>query len=280
MNDLRGSSARSYVDLPWGQVHLRSAGDPADPTLLMLHQSPLSSATFEPALQPLANLGLRVIAIDTPGFGLSDPTPEAWSIRQYAGAVWQVADALDLDTLTVLGQHTGATIACEAAIQRPGAVNGLVLQGLPIYSSEEREEKVRSYAPGYVPTLDGSHLGVIWDRIRGLYPESNAEECTRQVLEYLATGPDYATAYRAVFDYDLDPIALREFPIALVHGDRDLVDRFTPAVTATLPWAELDIVTGTDFAPSEHPGEFSAAVARWTLRFAAGAFSVTAAGSA
>ena len=268
MRDLRGSSDRSYVRMPWGQVHVRQAGAPGGTTLLLLHQSPLSSATFEVVLQPLGERGIHAVAIDTPGFGMSDPTPEPWSITQYARASWQVADALGLGDVTILGQHTGAVVACEAAAQQPSRVQGLVLQGLPLYSAEERMEKKRSYAPGYVPNLDGSHLRVIWDRVQGLYPELPVDECNRQVLEYLATGPDYATAYRAVFEHDVDTDALRDVPIALVHGDRDLVDRFTDVVTAALPWAALDIVPGTDFAPDEHPAEFTEAVARWTHAFA------------
>ncbi len=268
MRDLRGGSDRSYVRTAWGQVHVRQAGDPLAPALLMLHQSPLSSATFEVVLKPLADNGIHSVAIDTPGFGMSDPTPSPWSIPQYADGVWQVADALGLNEVTLLGQHTGAVVACEAAVQQRSRVAGLILQGLPLYSRAEREEKMRSYAPGYMPDIDGSHLPVIWQRVRGLYPELPVDECSRQVLEYLATGPDYATAYRAVFEHEVDAEALRDVPVALVHGDRDLVDRFTEVVTAALPWAELEIVPGTDFAPDEHPAEFTEAVARWTHTFA------------
>lgn len=270
MRDLRGESDRSYIRMPWGQVHVRQAGQPGHPTLFLQHQSPLSSATFEAVLPLLAERGIHAVAIDTPGFGMSDPTPEPWSIPEYAEAAWQIADALGLRQVTILGQHTGAVVACEAAAQQPERVRGLVLQGLPLYSRSERAEKMRTYAPGYEPALDGSHLKVIWERVRGLYPDLDAEECNRQVLEYLATGPDYATAYRAVFEHDVDIESLRNVPIALVHGDRDLVDRFTDIVTAALPWAHLDIVPGTDFAPDEYPEEFTEAVARWTEAFEGG----------
>lgn len=269
MRDMRGTSERSYVRMPWGQVHLREAGDRGAPVLLMLHQSPLSSATFEAVLEPLAQRGLHAVALDTPGFGMSDPTPRPWTIPDYAAAVWQVADALGLDEVTLLGQHTGAVVACESAKQAPQRVTGIVLQGLPLYDAAEREEKIRSYAPAYVPTEDGSHLLVIWDRVLGLYPGLAVEETDRQVLEYLATGPDFATAYRAVFAHEVDTGSLRDVPIALVHGEQDLVHRFTDTVTAALPWAHLDVVPGTDFAPDEYPVEFADAVARWAHTFRA-----------
>lgn len=272
MRNLAGPSDRSYARLPWGQVHLRRAGATDAPPLVLVHQSPLSSATFEAVLPALADRGLQVVAPDTPGFGMSDPTPGQWSIPDYAQGLLALLDELGLGDrqVVLLGQHTGAVIACEVARQRPERVAGLVLQGLPLYSDEERAAKRAGYAPGYTSSLDGAHLGVVWDRVRGLYPELAVEEIDRQVLEYLATGPDYGTAYRAVFEHRVDTASLREVPTALVHGERDLVHRFTPVVTEALPWASLDLVPGTDFAMDEHPAEFVEAVARHALGFHAG----------
>lgn len=268
MYHMRGMSTRRYVRMPWGQVHLREAGRAGDPVVVMLHQSPLSSATMEAVLQPLARAGLHAVALDTPGFGMSDATPRPWTIPDYAAAMWQTLDELGLKRVALLGQHTGAIMAWEATAQRPGAVTGLVLQGLPLYDDVERARKHQSYAPGYDPQLDGSHLQVIWQRVRGLYPALTAEEINRQVLEYLSTGPDYATAYRAVFDYVVRPEALRGHPMVLLHGDADLVHRFTPVVTTALPWAAVDLIEGgTDFVADEQPEAFAAALARAVLQF-------------
>ena len=75
---MKGASERGYLELPWGQVHYRRAGDPSAPPLVLLHQSPLSSATFEPALAALAARGVYAVAVDTPGFGMSDAAPRQW----------------------------------------------------------------------------------------------------------------------------------------------------------------------------------------------------------
>lgn len=262
MSRVRGTARRGYVDLPWGQVHYREAGPPARPTLLIVHQSPLSSATYDAALAPLAARGLHVVAVDTPGFGMSDPPPHPWTIPGYATALWQTADALGLDRVHLLGQHTGATIGAEAALQAPHRVGRLILQGLPLYDPAERAEKKAGYAPGYRPDRDGSHLRVIWERVHGLYPRLSPDEADRQVAEYLMTGPDYATAYRAVFDHTLDTAALAAVPTVLLHGTDDLVDRMTPVVRAALPHAPLvTIPGGTDFVADEQPEEFADAVA-------------------
>ncbi|MDQ7905738.1 alpha/beta fold hydrolase [Phytohabitans sp. ZYX-F-186] len=258
----RGAARRGYVDVPWGQVHYREAGEAGAPVLLIAHQSPLSSATYDPALAPLAARGLRVVAVDTPGFGMSDPPPRPWSIPEYADGLWRAADALGLSDVYLLGQHTGAVIAAEAALQAPDRVRRLVLQGLPLYDERERAEKKASYAPGYTPGRDGEHLRVIWDRVYGLYPRLTPEEAGRQVVEYLLTGPDYATAYRAVFDHVVDTEALAKVPTVLLHGDADLVHRFSPVVRAALPHAPLvTIPGGTDFVAGEQPEAFADAVA-------------------
>jgi haloalkane dehalogenase len=267
MRSMGGTSSRGYVDVHWGQVHYRHGGDEGMPTVLALHQSPLSSATYEAAVEPLARRGVRLVAPDTPGFGMSDPPPEPWTIADYARGVWQFADALGLERIHLLGQHTGAVIAAEAAVQQPERVRGIVLQGLPLYDDAERAEKKRSYAPGYTPSADGAHLRVIRERILRLYPRLDVAEADRQMIEYLSTGPDYATAYRAVFEHRVDTAGLGSFPVLLLHGSDDLVDRFTPAVAAALPQARLVTVPGgTDFVVDEQPEAFAAELARHVLR--------------
>jgi pimeloyl-ACP methyl ester carboxylesterase len=257
-----GTAKRGYLDLPWGQVHYREAGDKGQATLLILHQSPLSSATYDAAIGALAERGIHSIAVDTPGFGMSDAPPGPWSISEYAEAVWQIADALGLDTLYLLGQHTGAIVGAEAALRQPQRVHKLILQGLPLYDDAERVEKKASYAPGYTPARDGSHLRTIWDRVYWLYPRITPDEANRQVAEYLMTGPDYATAYRAVFDHKLDTEALRAIPTVLIHGSDDVVDRMTPVVRKALPEAPLILIPdGTDFVADEQTDAFADAVA-------------------
>ena len=262
LHTLKGGSTRGYVGVPWGQVHYRVAGDAGAPTVLMLHQSPLSSATYEPVLPLLAARGVRAVAVDTPGYGMSDAPPAVWSIPEYAHAAWTAADALGLGHVVLLGQHTGAVIGAEATRQAPGRAAGLVFQGLPLYSDEERAEKMRSWAPGYTPAADGSHLATIWGRIHDLYPDIGLESADREVIEYLSVGPDYAAAYRAVFGHPVDTAAISGLPTLLLHGERDLVARMDDVVTAALPHARLHrIPGGTDFAHEEFPEAFADALA-------------------
>src|SRR5436190_19442620 len=110
---------KGYLKVPWGQVHFRTVDAPAKlPVLLLLHQSPLSSETYEPLLPHLASW-CRPFALDTPGYGGSSPAPQGWEVADYAAAVWACADALGTEKPMLLGRATGAVFALEASLAKP-----------------------------------------------------------------------------------------------------------------------------------------------------------------
>lgn len=256
---------RRYLDLPWGQVHLAEAGDPAGDLLLCVHQSPLSSRTYTPILDRVVRASdrpLHVVAPDNPGYGGSDPAPDAWELPDYAAALWAVIAALGHGRVSLVGQHTGAIIAVEATSQRPADVAALVLQGVPVYTAEERADRMATYAPPYVPADDASHLRFIWDRLGRLYPELDAAGRTAFVTDYLQTGPDYGRAYRAVFAHDLHPalqaVAAAGTPVTVLAGEHDLVAAHHDRLPALLPDARHVVVPDSgDFAAMEQPDLFT-----------------------
>src|SRR3712207_9425718 len=67
------------VDVHGLEVFFREAGDPANPTLVLLHGFPSSSFMFR-ELMPLLERDLHVIAPDYPGFGnTTSPSPETFA---------------------------------------------------------------------------------------------------------------------------------------------------------------------------------------------------------
>ena len=155
---------RAYVDGPFGQIHLRLAGDltGAAPPLVCFHMSPMSSHTFERFADRMAARGRGVIAIDTPGFGMSDAPAEAPAIADYARGMIAAIDALDIaGPVDLMGYHTGSMIACELAATRPERVRRLVLVAAPIFTDDERAALIAHYQEEPV-TADGAHLLKIW----------------------------------------------------------------------------------------------------------------------
>jgi len=251
---------KGYFDLRCGQVHYRTAAaDPGRPALLLLHQSPLSSRNYE-RLLPLLATDCRPYAIDTPGFGGSDHCSDAWEVTDYAAMIWEIADRLGSDRVMLFARATGAVFAAEAALQRPERVQCLMLHGMPVYTDAERADRIANYAPPYQLAPDGSHLQWIWNRIRSEYPWIGPELATMFVRDFLAAGPDFATAYRAIWRYDL-PNRLRgrlNVPTLLLGCTGDRIAFMHERATALLPQAQAVVLAGaTDFVAEQDPDLFA-----------------------
>lgn len=261
---MRPGQVRSeYLTVPWGQVHYQTAAaDPALPTLLMCHQSPLSSRRYRYVLPALAAVA-RPVALDTPGFGASDPPPAEWEVADYADLVWRVADALGARRPVLFGRATGGVFAYAAATTRPDRCAGLILHGIPVYTAAEKADRLAGYAPPYRPDPDGGHLAWIWSRVTGEYPWAGPDLVTELVRDYLAAGPDFATAYRAIWRYDPAPAAAAiTAPTLLIHGGRDRVLYMAPRARHLLPAATaVDLPDATDFDAEIRPDRFARVIA-------------------
>ena len=129
---------RGYAEVPFGQLHYRDLGE-GEP-ILFLHKTPSSSVQFERCAPFLARAGYRVLALDTPGFGLSDRHPTQPTMREYGLAVHQFLDALGIGKLHLFGHHTGATIALEAAGQNQARFLTLGFGGILAVETEAERE--------------------------------------------------------------------------------------------------------------------------------------------
>ncbi|WP_127480135.1 alpha/beta hydrolase [Nocardioides pantholopis] len=209
---------RHYVNLPGGQLHYRRAGE--GPPVVVLHSSPMSSAAMVPWIERLA-ADFTVYALDTPGYGQSDPLPYGGpdpEIPDYARRVVEFADALGLDRFVLGGTHTGSKIALATAVAAPGRVAQLVMDGLGLYTVEEMAEQLERYTPPTVPVWHGGHLVEAWHRMRNMWTfwpwyrqegERRLDESMPSLadlhlmtMDMLRAGLDWGVAYRAAFRYD------------------------------------------------------------------------------
>jgi len=109
------------------RVHVIEAGE--GPPVLHLHGSSTSSLSLFPLLEHLADV--RVIAVDRPGFGLSEPVhvPRERFRDAAVAFVDEVVDELGLETSALAGGSMGGTWALWYALARPERVRRLVLLG-------------------------------------------------------------------------------------------------------------------------------------------------------
>jgi pimeloyl-ACP methyl ester carboxylesterase len=111
-------------------------GAPGGRPILYCHGFPGSRLDARLGEEAAARLGVRVIAADRPGYGLSDSQPGR-RISDWPRDMIEVADSMSLDRFAVLGISGGApyAMACAAAlserITRVGIVCGLGRLDIP-----------------------------------------------------------------------------------------------------------------------------------------------------
>lgn len=256
---------KAYIDGRYGQVHYRTCGEGAP--LVLLHQSPLSGAMFDPAMPLLAAPGLRAIAIDTPGFGLSDPPPAPVGIVDYAEALATTLDALGLERVALLGHHTGASIATAFAVRHPDRVDRLILNGVPWLTDEQRAFFAGFRFGPLEPQPDGSHLVAAWSQRLAATPGwTELRAMHKHVVEMLAKNETYWWGFQAAFRYDIeaDLMALRCSTLIFTNTGEDLYESSKRAAAARADFAYAELQGGTHDIVDEQPEAWAQVVADFT----------------
>lgn len=103
------------------RLSYRDYGDPRGRCLVSLHEG-LGSSLPPPGAEFLARrLGLRVLAVDRPGFGLSDPRPD-YRFETVSQDLAEILTRLAVRDIAVLGIATGAIHALHLAQTMGGRV--------------------------------------------------------------------------------------------------------------------------------------------------------------
>lgn len=198
---------RAYADGPFGQIHYQAEGD--GPALVLLHQAPMSSDQFARAYGPLSQAGHRVIGIDMPGFGMSDPCSHVPTIADYAAVVPAVLDAEAISKAAVLGHHTGALVAAHAAVHYPERVTTVILNG-PLLVTEALRENFRQglhrWELGYKALPHAAHMVELFDiRDRLAHGEIEPARLSDYVVHSLIGRGEFWHGHHAAYMYDLEP---------------------------------------------------------------------------
>jgi pimeloyl-ACP methyl ester carboxylesterase len=103
-----------------------TAGDRANPAVLLLHGFPSSANTFRDAIPSLAKTAY-VIAPDLPGFGQSDVLPSV-SFAALGDAIRELLARLDVGPRYIYLHDYGAPVGFQIAMDQPELVLGLIVQ--------------------------------------------------------------------------------------------------------------------------------------------------------
>lgn len=198
--------------------------------LVFLHGWGCSMSSFEFVARAMVRT-CRVLNLDLPGFGRSDPPQEDWGVTEYAECVATLLRELRMTPCVLVGHSFGGRIAIKLAAERPELVCGVVLvdsAGIRPRLSLKKRRSIAAYKRA---------------KARGECPTGGSRD-------FANAGPLRGTLVRVVNE-DLTPL-LHEIaaPCLLFWGNKD---RETPLWMARrmkrlIPNAGLVVAEGGHFS--------------------------------
>lgn len=199
--------------------------------MIFLHGIGSGARSWRSLFQSLSGCGLRLIAWDAPGYGISTavegekPLPAA-----YAAALAEFAAALRIDRFHLVGHSLGSLIATTFARAHPDRLRSLTLASIaPGQAHLPQDERAR-LRDGRLKTL--AEMGVEgMARARGpaLLSADASEDMRRSVIETMAA---------------LRPDGFRQAVYMLSQGDtRSVLAEVSPALAVQIVFGDADTVT-------------------------------------
>lgn len=285
---------RRFVRVDGRAVHYRVAG--SGPAVVMLHDSPRSSRLHLHTMRRLSQR-FTVYALDTPGYGNSDPLDQTSpTIADFGAALGRALHALGLATAPLYATHTSAKIALDHAANagQGHAPARLILDGLSIPTGAPDPAFIDAYMRPFRLDATGGYLAEEWTRMRDMlrwFPWFDQRPATRMVMampddawiadyviDFLSAGPAYSGAYSAAMYYDPMP-ALRRVPSPVLVAARSddvlyasldrvplsenaalTVERLSDDREAWLGWLEDSLAAAAIHAPAPTPQPDTGAV--------------------
>jgi pimeloyl-ACP methyl ester carboxylesterase len=121
------ASPDDIIEVAGTRLHVRDSGPNDAPAVILLHGFGASLHTFEPWAEALAP-DHRVIRLDLPGAGLSEPDPTGdYTDARTMVILRALMDRLGIARASFVGHSIGGRIAWSFAAAHPGRVSKLVL---------------------------------------------------------------------------------------------------------------------------------------------------------
>ncbi len=214
---------RRYRDGTHGQWHLREAGGSSGRPIVLLPESPGSSAGLLPLLAECATTGRPVWAPDLPGQGetaaVVRPDGKPPVLSDFVDALLGLLGANTREPLDIITAFSASPLALAAAARAPERIRSVVCDGIPLLGATLRKQLARLDCPPLTVSRDGSHLLALWhqlrdrelcwpwyDRsaaaIRRVKPDLGALRMDRMTLDLARQLPHYGALNRAIWSSD------------------------------------------------------------------------------
>ncbi len=131
----RPRRSHGFLELPQSETVAKLAGEQvrltyrelgSGPPLLLVHGLMTTSYSWRYVMEPLSELGFRVIAYDLPGAGDSSVPSGACTAELLARSIAAFQDALDIAGCKTIGNSMGGYLAMRLALDEPERFERLV----------------------------------------------------------------------------------------------------------------------------------------------------------
>ncbi|HYC01708.1 MAG TPA: alpha/beta hydrolase [Azospirillaceae bacterium] len=252
------------VTIDGARAHIIEEGE-GRPVLLLHGLGGLAQEIVEP-LQGLSRWG-RVIAVDRPGYGLSDPLPrEQMAADQQARWLARLLTRLEAHRPVIVAHSLAASVAISFAMQYPRAVAGLVL--LAPFARPTRPAAMPMLRLATAPVVGGAvrTLIVPWlahlvapAKLRALCAPDPVPACLERLPVAHAARASALLSMAAElhgFNGAMIPAARAlprlTVPTAIIAGTADRIvpfDRHAYWLSRRMPQAKLEMLPGVGHMP-------------------------------
>jgi pimeloyl-ACP methyl ester carboxylesterase len=241
-----------YADTSFGQVHYREAGAPTGQPLVLIHQSPSSSAMWQPVLERFAARGYWALAPDLLGHGATAAPKTRPDLRTYAAGVCVWLDALGIEQADLVGHHSGSNIALLMAVERPARVHALALWGPALMTPERHARLANEGRPNWECAEEW--LGPRWLARRKASGAGWTDAIGRRAtIELLQAGPDSQWLHNAVAETPIDPYLPRvSQPVLTLCGEQDTLYAESERAAALVPRGRFEPMRGASLDVADH----------------------------
>lgn len=262
------STSRMVVTRRWA-IHVNEAGVGHDETIILLHGSGPGATGWSNFSQNIPALAehYRVLAVDMPGWGESDPV--TWQERDHPTALLDLMDALEIDKATIIGNSMGGGTTLRFGYEHPERVHRLITMGSSsgaptLMGAAGLTEGLKVLQKGYrQPSFETMKELV---QVMTFNSANATDELIQGRADTVLAHPEHAqnfidgTGKKPVVE--LDHARLREIavPTLLFHGRDDRVVHFEHSLrlTSLVPNSRLYLINGCGhWLQTEHAQEFT-----------------------
>ena len=266
----------SFISADGVKVRYRDSGG-TGPAVLMLHgiggSLELWSAQFV-----AANHGMRLIALDLPGHGLSGFGQQPFEPKTFAAFVWKLADALGLNKVHLAGNSLGGAICVQMQAQQPARVQSVLLAAAASLGRDCPMPFRLMTLPVLGTLMTRAGPMAVTQQIQALFGSSFVvTDALRMTIERNVMRPGAQAAFLATLRLMTDlggqratlvaashaALASASVPVLMLHGRQDSVIPFAHSEQAhkLTPAGRLQLVDDCGHTPQlEQPAVFNAAL--------------------